>query len=151
MRRAPWYSNAGPRRSASASGSPPGCATVSVHHDPRPGGYAHYKMTTPDGKEMWGKWVFKEVVPPSRLVFVNMFSDAKGGATRHPMAPTWPLEMLTVITFTESAGKTTLRLEWSPINPTPEERKTFEDGFAGMDGGWGGTMDALVKYLATQR
>ncbi len=130
--------------------SPPGCSTVSEHHDPRPGGYSHYKMTTPDGKAMWGKWVYKEVVPPARLVFINMFSDAKGGVSRHPMSPTWPLEMLTVVTLTESVGKTTLRLEWSPINPSAEERKTFEDGFAGMDVGWGGTLDALVKYLATQ-
>jgi len=74
--------------------------------DPRPGGSYHYSMQAPDGKAMWGKFVYREVVPPEKLVFINSFSNDKGGLTRHPMAPTWPLEMLSVFTFEDLGGKT---------------------------------------------
>lgn len=55
--------------------------------DLRPGGIFHYGLTAPDGKTtMWGRFVYREVVEPSRLIFVVSFSDANGGVTRHPMA-----------------------------------------------------------------
>jgi uncharacterized protein YndB with AHSA1/START domain len=87
-------------------------------------------------------------VKPERLVFVNSFSDDKGNVTRHPMHLTWPLEMLSTITFTEQAGKTTVTVRWLPLNATEEERKTFEAGFDSMQKGWGGTFEQLGEYLA---
>ena len=47
--------------------------------DLRPGGTFHYGMQAPDGKTMWGKWIFREIVPPERLVTVVSFSDEQGG------------------------------------------------------------------------
>ena len=116
--------------------------------DLRPGGSYHYCMRTPDGHDMWGKFVYREIVKPERIIFVNSFSDEKGGLTRHPMSPSWPLEMLSTITFAEHAGKTTVTVRWAPLNATEEERRTFEDGFGSMEKGWGGTMDQLAAYLA---
>ena len=127
--------------------SPKAFTVLAAKMDLRPGGSYHYGMRMPDGKEMWGKWIFREIKAPERLVLVNSFSDAAGGITRHPMSPTWPREMLSTTTFTEKAGKTTLRLEWLPINATPEEIATFEAGRAGMTQGWAGTMEQLVNYL----
>jgi uncharacterized protein YndB with AHSA1/START domain len=117
--------------------------------DFRPGGSYHYCMRSPDGRDMWGKFVFREIVTPKRIVFVNSFSDENGGLTRHPMSPTWPLEMLSTFTFTETEGKTTLTIRWRPINATETERQTFEDGRKGMDQGWSGTLDQLAEYLAS--
>ena len=117
--------------------------------DLRPGGTYHYAMQTPDGKVMWGKFAYREIVPPEKLVFINSFSDEAGGVTRHPMAPTWPLEMLSVFTFEEQpGGKTKFTIRWSPHNATGEERKTFDAGHASMTQGWGGTMEQLAAYLA---
>ncbi|MGA7750016.1 MAG: SRPBCC domain-containing protein [Gallionella sp.] len=116
--------------------------------DLRPGGSYHYCIRSPDGHDMWGKFVYREIVKPERIVFVNSFSDDKGGVTRHPMSPIWPLEMLSTITFTWHAGKTTITVRWIPLNATEEERKTFEGGFESMQKGWGGTMDQLADYLA---
>jgi uncharacterized protein YndB with AHSA1/START domain len=116
--------------------------------DFRPGGSYHYCMRSPDGHDMWGKFVYREIVAPERIVFINSFSDEEGGLTRHPMSPTWPLEMLSTFTFSEHQGKTTLTIRWSPYNATEEERKTFEDGRKGMDQGWTGTLDQLENYLA---
>ena len=127
---------------------PKGVTVIHSKMDLRSGGIYHYGMRTPDGHEMWGKFMFREIVKPERLVFINSFSDAKGGITRHPMNPAWPLEMLSTITFTEQAGKTVVTVRWAPLNPTDEERLTFEAGFDSMQQGWSGTLDQLTEYLA---
>jgi len=88
---------------------------------------------------VWKAW--------TRIVLVNSFSDEKGGLTRHPMSPTWPLEMLSTTTLTEHEGKTTITPRWAPLNPTEEERKTFDAAHEGMKQGWTGTFDQLAAYL----
>ena len=51
----------------------------------------------------------------------------KGGVTRHPGSPTWPLEMLSTFTFEELPdGKTKFTVRWAPHNATAEEQKTFD-------------------------
>ncbi len=119
--------------------------------DLRPGGLFHYCMKTPDGREMWGKWVIREVAAPERLVFVNSFSDESAGTTRHPMSPTWPLETLSTAAFTEKNGKTLLTIMWLPINADEAERKTFDEGHDSMKAGWTGTLDRLDEHLAEYR
>jgi uncharacterized protein YndB with AHSA1/START domain len=126
---------------------PKGFTMPSCKNDLRPGGVFHYCLRSPDGREMWGKWVYREIVAPGRLVLVNSFSDEKGGLTRHPLSPTWPLEMLSTATFEEQDGKTRITLRWIPINATDEERKTFNAGHESMKMGWTGTFDQLAEYL----
>lgn len=130
---------------------PKGFTMPTCKLDLRPGGVFHYQLRSPDGHAMWGKWVFREVVPPQRIVCVASFSDENGGVTRHPMSATWPLETLSETTFAEHEGKTILTLRWSAINATEEERKTFASSHAGMQGGWKGTMDQLEEYLAKEQ
>jgi uncharacterized protein YndB with AHSA1/START domain len=128
---------------------PKGFTVIQSKMDLHPGGSYHYGMKAPDGSAMWGKFVYREVVAPERMVFINSFSDEAGGITRHPMAPTWPLEMLSTFTFEEEpGGKTKLTIRWSPHNATEEERKTFDAGHDGMRQGWGGTLEVLTAYLA---
>jgi uncharacterized protein YndB with AHSA1/START domain len=127
---------------------PKGVTVIKSEMDLRPGGSYHYAMRTPDGQTMWGKMVYREITPKSRIVFVNSFSDEAGGVTRHPMAPTWPLEMLSVFSFEEQDGKTIFTVRWSPLNASEEERATFADGHTSMNQGWSGTMDQLAAYLA---
>jgi uncharacterized protein YndB with AHSA1/START domain len=124
---------------------------VTISHskmDLRPGGSYHYAMHTPDGQTVWGKMAYREVTPPSRIVFVNSFSNEAGDVTRHPMAPTWPLEMLSVFTFEEQDGKTVFTVKWTPMNANEVERATFAAGHDSMQQGWGGTLDKLQAYLA---
>ncbi len=116
--------------------------------DLRPGGINHYCLVTTDGHEMWGRQIYREIIKPERLVFVNSFSDEKGGLTKHPLSPTWPLELLTTIIFTGQQGQTIVTVEWLPINATAEERKTFDAGRESMKQGWGGSLDQLEQYLA---
>ena len=72
--------------------------------DLRPGGSFLYGMTAPDGTDMWGRFVYREIKAPHRLVFITSFSDAKGGVTRHPWSPNWPLEIHSTVMFEEQAA-----------------------------------------------
>ena len=127
---------------------PKGFKVLKSQMDLRVGGTYHYGMQTPDGKVMWGKQVYREIAPPERLVLINSFSDEAGGLGRHPMSPTWPLEMYTVFAFEEvEGGKTKFTVTWRPNNATAEEQKTFDASHASMTGGWSGTMDNLEAYL----
>lgn len=125
---------------------PKGASVGVIRMDLRVGGTNHYNFRYAN-MDMWGKMYFREIVEPERMVWVNTFSDEKGGITRHPLAPTWPAELLTTVTFTESGGKTTVTVEWIPINATDEELKTFDDGRASMSQGWSETFDSLTEYL----
>lgn len=126
---------------------PKGFKGEAVKMDLKPGGTYLYNLTSADGNKMWGKAVYREITKPSKLVWVNSFSDPQGGINRHPMNPTWPLEMLTTVTFDEEGGKTKVTVRWSPLNTTPEEQKTFNESFASMEQGWAGTMDQLTDFV----
>ena len=127
---------------------PKGATMPAAKLDFRPGGTFLYQLRLPNGDELWGKWVFREIDPPRRLVWVNSFSDPDGGITHHPMAPTWPREMLTVITFVERDEKTTVTIDWRPLNASAEERNTFIARKPSMTQGWGGTFEQFEDYLA---
>ena len=107
-------------------------------------------MRSPAGQEMWGKWVYREIAPPERLVFVQSFSDEAGNTTRAPFSADWPLEVLSVVTFAEHGGRTTVTLRGVPVNATEAERKTFAAGYESMRQGWAGTLDQLAEHLAKE-
>ena len=129
---------------------PKGTVVKSVQMDLRPGGSLLSCMEF-NGHASWGKWVFREITPPRKLVYVNSFSDEKGGLTRHPMSQTWPLEMLTTVTFEEQKGKTRLSLAWVPLNANAEEIQTFLGAMEGMKGGWTGSFDNLDSELKVMK
>jgi uncharacterized protein YndB with AHSA1/START domain len=126
---------------------PKGFTMISTNVDLRPGGVFHYGMRGPDGNEVWGRFVYREITPPSRMVFIDSFSDKDGGLSRHPMAPSWPAEMLNTLTLAEHGGKTTLTLRICAYAATEEERATFKAGHASMTQGFGGTFDQFAAYL----
>ncbi|MFC5863246.1 SRPBCC domain-containing protein [Acidicapsa dinghuensis] len=111
------------------------------------GGIFHYCMRAANGVEMWGKWVFREVVAPERIVLVNTFSNKHGNPTRHPYVADWPLEILTTATFADVDGNTVLTIAWHPIDASPSEQKTFDSMHDAMTQGWNGTLGQLEAYL----
>lgn len=116
--------------------------------DLRPGGMFLYGMTAPDGKQTWGRFVYREIAAPKKLVCIVSFSDPQGGVTRHPWSPGWPLEIMSTIEFEEPGPRQTrVTVTWLPHEASDAERKTFDEGRESMKQGWGGTMDQLVDYL----
>ena len=129
---------------------PKGFVVVKLEMDLRPGGIQHYGLRGPDGAIMWGKFVYREIVAPQRIVLIDSFSDAADNTTHHPMSPTWPLEMLSTFLFDEvEKTRTKLTVKWSPHNSDEAGRATFAAGHASMNQGWTGTLDQLAAYLAT--
>jgi uncharacterized protein YndB with AHSA1/START domain len=142
-----WQAWTDPERMAQWWG-PKGFSCRIVKLDLRPGGICHYRLTSPEGQIMWGKLVYREIVPQERLVFIVSFSDRHETITTHPLSPDWPRQIHSTVSFSEKAGKTTITVRWVPYEATDPERKIFEDGKDSMQAGWTGTLDQLEAYLA---
>ncbi|HEX8551717.1 MAG TPA: SRPBCC domain-containing protein [Abditibacteriaceae bacterium] len=127
---------------------PKGFEIQVVALDFRPEGVFHYGMKSPDGGTMWGKFVYHEIAPPERLVYVVSFADEDASIVRAPFSSTFPLEVLNTLTLKESDGKTTLTLRGHPINATPEEEAFYLGMHDSMQQGFGGALDNLADYLA---
>ena len=125
---------------------PKGFTTFHAQLDFRPGGTYHYGIEG-NGIKLWGKWVFREIDRPSRIVLVQSFSDEHGGVTVHPMAPTWPRQTLATLSFMELGEKTLVTVQWTPLDATETETATFRDGLPGMNEGWTGTFERLDAHL----
>lgn len=122
--------------------APAGWALPICKMDFRPGGVWHYCMKGPgpDGTEMesWGRTVFREIVEPERIVYVDAFSDADGN-----VAEDMP-EMAITVTFTETDGQTQVisRTEFA----TAADLETILQ--MGVEEGVTMTWDQLATYLA---
>jgi uncharacterized protein YndB with AHSA1/START domain len=127
---------------------PKGFSCPDAKVDLRPGGLFHYRLVSPDGQELWGRFVYREIAAPVRLDYVMSFSDAAGGVTRHPWAPDWPLESLSTITLSEADGGTEVTVAWAAHNAAEAERRTFDESHESMRHGWAGTFEQLAAYLA---
>ncbi len=128
---------------------PKGVEIVNQTMDSRVGGLYHYGMKWPTGVIMWGRFEFREIAPPSRIVFLNSFSDEKAGLARAPFFDgKWPLEMLTTFTFEDECGnQTRFTMTWQPHNATPEEQAVFAANHASAAGGWAGSLEKLEAHI----
>ena len=127
---------------------PQGCRIEVAGHEARPGGMFHYCMHFPGGFDMWGRFLYHEIVAPERIVVVNGFADAACNAAPNPMSPHWPLEVLNTTTLAGQDGKTILTLLSQPIDANELERANFKAGHAAMQDGFGGMYDKFEHYLA---
>jgi len=124
------------------------CGSI-LAFDLRPGGEWRGRMDMPDGGgTMYSKFVFREIEPMSRLVWVHGFADAEGNRIRAPFAEQFPLEMLTVVQFADEGEGTRVDVSWTPLDATPEEEAFFVSMMASMNGGWSGSFEQLDEFLA---
>ncbi len=129
---------------------PTGFTMTFVRCEMKAGGSTFYYMTPEGGgPKMWGRTQYIEITRPNRLVYTQQFCDEKENITRHPMAPTWPENMLTVITLSEEGpDQTRITVEWEPYGTyTSEEMDTFIKAKSGMTQGWTGSFDKLEDYI----
>ncbi len=113
--------------------------------DLRVGGENLNCMRSPDGKDLWSKGIYREIIPPERLVITDSFADEEGNtvsASYYGMDPGWPLEMLVTLTLEEEDGKTKMILRHSGEGDIND--KDIDD----MRQGWSQSFDKLADYLA---
>lgn len=111
---------------------PPGWTMPVCEMDLRPEGSWHFVWRDGAGNEMAMRGVYREIVPPERLV-----STESWGAG-------WP-ETLNTLTFREEAGKTTVTV--SILYPSQEARDRAAQ--TGMTGGMDATFERLAEYIRT--
>jgi len=114
--------------------------------DLRPGGVFHYCMRSPEGKDYWGRGVYREVTEPERLVYNDSFSDEKGGAVapeKYGMSPDWPAETLLTVTFEDRGIRTRMTINLGVSEELAKKQKA--------DQGWNQSLDRLEEYLAKER
>jgi uncharacterized protein YndB with AHSA1/START domain len=106
--------------------TPAPLTTPSCEIDFRPGGVFRLVMRMPDGVEFPMDAVFREIVVPERIVFA---AKIHGGN-----------DVMTVVTFTERDGKTTLDVH---------QTYAFEsDATRGANAGWTMTLNQLGQHVA---
>ncbi|OGG00862.1 MAG: hypothetical protein A3F83_01400 [Candidatus Glassbacteria bacterium RIFCSPLOWO2_12_FULL_58_11] len=120
---------------------PKGFTTPHCTIDPRPGGVWHCCMRSAEGKDIWCKGVYREIVAPERIVCTDCFSDEEGNLVepaQYGMSD-WPKETLLTVTFTEQGGKTKLTVHHA-VPLSLAERM-------GAPQGWNSSLDRLADYL----
>ena len=121
---------------------PGGFTSPTCKVDLRVGGTYLFCMRSPDGKDFWSTGVYREIVPPERLVCTDAFADEQGNvvpASHYGMGGDWPLHMLLTVTFEEYAGKTRMTLRHAGL-PTGEMGDL-------ANAGWNESFDKLGKSL----
>lgn len=111
---------------------PEGWTMPVCENDLRPGGTWHFVWRKDDGNEMEMRGVYREVVPPARIVN----TEAWGGD--------WP-ETLNTLTFTEENGHTTL--ECTVLYPSQAARDAALQ--TGMSEGIDISYNRLDEVLAS--
>lgn len=124
--------------------APEGCSTPHVSVDLRVGGLFHYCIRLPDGKDVWGRGVYQEIAAPSRLAYLDSFSDEKASIippAQYGADPRFPAEALVRVTFDAVNGGTrvTLRHEM-PLDL--KDRAATEKGWTEMCARLAATLEA---------
>jgi uncharacterized protein YndB with AHSA1/START domain len=118
----------------------------------RTGGTSFYRMSNGAGVTLYGTATYLEIDRPNRIVYLQRFADEHENVARHPLAPTWPETMKTVVELTpEGPSETRVTVTWEPHGTfTREELAVFLAGRTGMTGGWTGSFDKLEAALAAR-
>ena len=124
----------------------PNVETIIHRFELEPGGLWLNEMRWGDNAN-FSRATFTEVTPPQRLVWHHAVTDGAWNPIANPMMPDWPRVLLTVVTFTESGGRTEVRLTWTPHEASEAELACFAAALAGLDKGWGAGMTLLAELL----
>jgi len=115
---------------------PKGSDNGETRLDLRPGGKIFVQMRGPGFDHAMGG-AFREIDPPSRLVFTSTaFEDGLGNVK---------LESLNTVTFEDVGRKTRLTVHTLVLRATPD----MAQALGGMEEGWNGSLDRLSDYVTS--
>ncbi|MGH8048058.1 MAG: SRPBCC family protein [Chthoniobacterales bacterium] len=111
---------------------PDGCTVSSIRSDLRVGGEYRFAVVSEQYGAMAVRGEFREIAPPSRLVYTWQWEDDPDYANR---------ETLITVEFIEHGGSTEIRLTHENF-PSAENAKNHEYG-------WTGALEKLAALLNT--
>jgi uncharacterized protein YndB with AHSA1/START domain len=128
---------------------PKGCSVEIRRFEFRPGGFLHYAMKFADAPTMWGRFNYREIAAPERIVWLNSFSNERCGIARAPFSEVCPLEIENSVVLAEHGETTIVRLHAEPFGEGEEERKFFDElcSSRSLEQGYGGTFEQLATHL----
>ena len=126
---------------------PKGCRIAVEQFDFRPGGFFHYAMHFGGAPPMWGRFLYREIAAPDRIVWLNSFANARCGIARAPFSEACPLEIENVVTFSERAGAARVVLQAGPFGAEDDELAYFDELRPSLEQGYGGTFEQLAAHL----
>jgi uncharacterized protein YndB with AHSA1/START domain len=132
--------------------APAGFSMEFIRADIKTGGSSVYSMSG-NGMTMYGRADYIKIEKPNLIIYTQQFVDKDEKISRHPLAPTWPETMLTVVQLNaEGPDRTRVTVTWEPYGKTTaEELATFLQARAGMTLGWTGSFDKLEDYVSAKQ
>ncbi len=129
--------------------APTGFNMEFIKSDIRTGGSTFYFMSGKGDTKMYGRAEYLKIEKPDCIIYTQQFCDENEKTSRHPMSPTWPETMLTIVKLiAEGPNQTRVTVAWEPHGAvTQEELETFIKSRGGMTQGWTGSFDKLDTYL----
>ena len=126
---------------------PRGFSMVFSKSDIKPHGESHFCLTSTLGIEIWRMFFYKDIFPPAKLSYTQVYSNEQGEIEPHPMIKSFPIEVFTTVMLDEKDGKTVLDLTWEQINASMEEITRFSDETFELSQEWGDTFKRLEDFL----
>jgi uncharacterized protein YndB with AHSA1/START domain len=112
---------------------PRGFSSTILACELRQGGNYRMRMRGPDGQDRWHHGVFREIVPPERIVRTYYWTDAEGRPTRP--------ETLLTVTFADLGERTCVTLHQAVFESVAARDEHQR--------GWSSSLDKLAEYIAT--
>jgi uncharacterized protein YndB with AHSA1/START domain len=113
---------------------PKGFTTPHCTVDLRMGGLFHYCMRSPEGKDYWGRGIYREVSAPDRIAYMDSFADEAGEAvepTAYGMSEDFPADALVTVEFSREEDKTKVTVRHALPASAPE-REACQQGWMEM-------------------
>ena len=125
--------------------SPEGMDSSHISVDLREGGLFRYCFKSPEGSEFWGRGVYQAIAKPTRLSYLDTFTDPDG----KPVPPSYygipvdkVIESAIDIAFSEDGARTKMN--------TTMENYFDETMTENMVKGWNGMFDKLALILGSK-
>ncbi len=115
-------------------GQPKGATAPVFDADIRVGGSLHFKVELP-GIVVWGKVIYKEIIPKEKIVVLDYYSDEEGNLLDTPELPA----SIVTLTLTPMGDETKIKIIHEGISGV----HSIEDYKAG----WAQTLDRLSEVL----
>jgi uncharacterized protein YndB with AHSA1/START domain len=109
---------------------PRGFTAPVIEADVREGGTWRACIRSPDGTDYWMRGIYREIVPPQRLVFSHLWQDGHTAAGH---------ETLVTITFEDIGERTRMEFRKALLVSVAE--------FDAQHAGWSEALDRLGEYL----